>query len=441
MKLTDQRPAMSPIKNPVRNGLIGAQSINWYGVTFNESNSSPDLERIASNMTLHATLPVHSLIKGCVLNTDGMVNYYLKSDDWTKKADGAAADLSGADGNVMIEVPTYYRKVENPSSGVYHHKISIGPLAGFQKINKFYIGAYKSTVNRTGTIKQWSIINTDAEYRGGNNNATLDGTPATQLSKPATTISLASFRTYARNIVADEYKWNVITWKHSMLLYELLFIEYATLNSQKAIVFELTSEGYKQGGLGSGVTTVDSTTWNNFNGYYPLIPCGSSNSLANGSGEVNYTIPNFGHASGAVKVNRYRGVENPFGDIWEWCDGVSVYHGSVTSDFYTCENSQHFVDGADVNYTKRSELPTSSGYLKYATHDNNGIITPKEVGGSSATYFCDYFYTPGLIDAWRAVVRGGAAHLSSRAGFACLHSIYSGSYTFAYFGARLCYIS
>lgn len=427
-------------------GFVGQrQNIkkHWYGVTIDESNSSPDLERIASDMTLHASLPVHSLIKGCLLNADGSVNYYLDSADWTKKADGTAADLSGADGNVMIEVPTFYRKTENPSPGVYNHKISLNYISGFQKIDKFYIGAYKATVNRTGTMKMWSVKNSDAEYRGGNNNAALDAADNTQLGKPATLLSLTSFRSYARNIVPSEYKWNVITWKHSMLLYELFFVEFATLNSQKAVNATLTAEGYKQGGLGNGATTVNSTEWNAFSAYYPLFPCGVTNSLANGTGELDYTVTNLGGVGidRTIKVNRYRGMENPFGDLFEWCDGASVYHGAVTSDFYTAETPEHFADGTDVNYTKRSELPTVAGYLKYAHHDNYGIITPKESAGSSATYFCDYFYTPGLISAWRAVLRGGFAYNGSYAGFACLYSAASGSYTNAYFGARLCRIS
>jgi hypothetical protein len=422
--------------------MFSALPNSWYGVTIDESNSSPDMERIASDMTLHASLPVHEKIKACLLLPNGSVNYYLSPDDWTKKADGTASNLTGADGNVMIEIPTYYRRVENPSAGVYKHKISAYPLAGYQRINKFYVGAFKAAVNRTGTTKLWSVQNTDAEYRGGNNDDTLDGTDATQLGKPATSTSLIDFRSFARNIVSGEYNWNVITWKHSMLLYELFFIEFATLNSQKAVVAELTAEGYKQGGLGNGTTTVASADWSNFNSYYPLVPCGSSNNLGNNSGETDYTINNFGGAGvdEVVKVNRYRGVENPFGDIWEWCDGASVNHGAETSDFYTCETPANFDDGTENNYTKRSELPTSNGYLQYAHHDNYGIITPKVAAGNSVTYFCDYFYTPGLGSGWRAVLRGGSAYHSSYAGFACLYSYFSASNTSAIVGARLCYI-
>src|SRR6056297_3278543 len=339
--------------------ILNHCGIYYYGTVLDESISDPDMERIG-RMSYHASLPSHQT-KACLQNLDGSINYYLNPDDWSKKADGTASNLDGTDGNVMIEVDEYYRKTENLSTGLYLKLLSKNQIDGFQKIDKFYIGAYKAAVNRTGTIKLWSVQNTDAEYRGGNNDDTLDGTDATQLGKPAISISLINSRSYARNIVTDEYKWNVITWKHAILLYELFFIEYATLNSQKAVVTELTVEGYKQGGLGNGTTTVNSTDWGNFNSDYPLVPCGTSNGLGNASGEVDYTINNFGGegVDEVIKVNRYRGVENPFGDIWEWCDGASVNHGAETSDFYTCETPANFDDETENNYTKRSELPTS----------------------------------------------------------------------------------
>jgi len=416
----------------------------WYGVTIDEANASPDLTRIAStagDMALHASLPVHVLMKGCLLNDNGTVNYYLKTDDWTKKADGNASKLDGTDGQVMIEIPKFYHKIDNPSSGVYQHKISLYPCTGFTEIPKFYIGAYKSTVNRTAPIKQWSIVNANAEYRGGNNNAALDGADNTQLGKPATLLSLINFRTYARARNADT-KWNVIPYRQSMLLFDLFIIEYATLNSQKAFNATLTAEGYKQGGLGAGVTTVTSATWNKFNAYYPLIPCGTSNSLANGTGEVNYTIPNFGDASGAVKVNRYRGVENPFGDIWEWCDGASIFNEGAggVSKFYTCDNPANFADGTATNYDHRANLPIANTYPISMWHDDKGILIPKDSGGDAATYWCDYYYTSGLVNAWRALLRGGGANALSAAGFVSLTATNAATSRGANLGARLCYL-
>lgn len=417
----------------------------WYGITINESASSPDVTRIGSDMNqhnstyLHAQLPVHALIRGCLLNDDGTVNYYLKTDDWTKKADGSASNLTGADGQVMVEFPRYYRKVDNPSAGVYQHKISLAALSGFTEVPKFYVGAYKTAIQRS-TLKLASVVNLTADYRGGNNNAAWDGLDKTLLGKPASVISRPNFRTYARNRAAGS-KWNIMPWWYSMLLYELYLIEYATLNSQKAVNGVLTAEGYKQGGLGNGVSTVDVTAWNNFNTYYPLIPCGTSNSLANGSGEVSYTIPNFGHASGAVKVNRYRGVENPFGDIWEWEEG-NIFHEAAggVSKFYSCDNPANFADDTSNNYVLDGNLPVAEGWLKTMGLDHKDRMIPATVGGASNTYYCDYFYTPGLVNAWRGVLRGAYANAGSGAGFAHLHLYYAPSFADAYVGARLCYI-
>ena len=65
----------------------------WYGVQINEALSSPDLTRISGTgyTSLHATLPVHGLMKACLLNDNGTVNYYLDPTDWSKKADGSAS--------------------------------------------------------------------------------------------------------------------------------------------------------------------------------------------------------------------------------------------------------------------------------------------------------------------------------------------------------------
>jgi len=439
---------MGLIVGAYKGTIIGSrrQFTDWYGVEINEANSSPDCARIASNMNLHATLPVQNLMRGCLLADDGTVNYYLKSDDWTKKADGTASNLDGTDGQVMVEVPTYYRKVDNPSTGVYQHKISLSPVAGFTKVNGFFYAAYEAALQRS-TSKLTSVKNLTTDYRGGNNTAAWDAAANTLLGRPATSISLTNYRTYARNRGSN--KWNVTTWRADMLVWELIMIEYATLNSNKSVNGTLTVDGYKQGCLGEGVTTANSTEWNNFSAYNPFIPCGASDNLANASGEVSRVVTNFG-GSGVNRtftIPRYRGIENPFGHIWKWCDGASVYHegSGGASKFYTCDNPANFADGTATNYEHRANLPTASTYLKFMTHDDVVIFIPREGGGASNTYFCDYFYTPGLISAWRAWLRGGDAYNGGAfAGFGCLNASGAAgvaSYPGASIGARLCYLS
>jgi hypothetical protein len=440
----------------IKEFLLGSKfnQNRWYGVRIDESNASFDLARISgdNNMSLHATLDVHNTMRACLQLANGIVNYYLDPTDWTKKLDGSASDLTGADGDVMIEVDTYYRRVDNPLPGIYDHKISRLPLPGWQRVNKFYYAAYEGAVQRS-TKKLASVVNNTADYRGGNNTSAWDAESRTLLGKPVTNISLSGatdgFRKYARNKAAGT-NWNVATWRHSMLIYELFMIEHATLHSQKAVNATLTVDGYKQGGLGAGVTTVNSTEWNNFCSYNPFVNCGASNSLASGTGEVSYTVNDFGGAgvNRTFAVPRYRGIEHPFGHIWEWQDGASVFHEAAggVSKFYTSDNPANFADGTTTNYDYRSELPPSAGvggtYVKTVTHDDKGVIIPLAGGaGSGATsYFCDYYYTPGLVNAWRACLRGGVAADGASAGFVYLSTDSAASRTSALIGSRLVYL-
>ena len=105
----------------------------------------------------------------------------------------------------------------------------------------------------------------------------------------------------------------------------LYYIEFANFNSQLPFNPTLTAEGFKQGGLGDGVTTLVSAKWSAFNGYYPFVPVGATNSLGNKTGVVPYVMPvEYDPIPFTVYTPTYRGVEHPFGHIWKWTDGVKV---------------------------------------------------------------------------------------------------------------------
>jgi len=141
-------------------------------------------------------------------------------------------------------------------------------------------------------------------------------------------------------------------------------------------------------------------------------------------------------------VPRYRGIEHPFGHIFKWQDGCSVFHEAAggASKLYVCDNPASFADGTENNYEHIGNLPTTEGYIKSMNYHSKAGFFPKEVGGSSATYWPDYYYTPGLVNAWRALLRGGAADNGSFAGFGCLRTLHAASYANASFGARLAYL-
>lgn len=417
----------------------------FYGVEFDTSVSAPGCTRIG-RAELHASLPVHSLMRRCLVNDEGVVTHYLNPTDSTKYDTGSNADLSGAEGQVMVEIPDHYVKFE--AEGTKRRvMMSAHSLPGFIKIPKFYVSAYEAAMKRS-TTQLCSVVNTTDDFRGGNNNAEWDGTHKDLHGMPATALSLASFRTAARK--DRNSKWNCNTYFVQKALYWLFVVEYATLNSQAAFTAELTQEGYHQGGLGPGVSNLTSNGWNAMNGYYPFIPCGFTNSLGNQTGVVTFTptaeqIEAYG-SSFTTTVPSYRGIENPFGHIWKWTDGIlaDIEAGDDgKSKVYVCDDPANYASSLTANYRDAGiELPRASGWMKEAAFGANGDILPIVNGGSATTYYCDYFYTslPASGSALRGLLFGGNSSNGTCDGFVSANSYYSPSYTAANIGSRLCYL-
>ena len=413
----------------------------YYGIEWDTTVSNPVPTRIGK-AELHAELPVQSLIRRCVLKTDGTVNYYLNANDSTKRDNGAAANLSGADGQVMVELPECYARFEMDGTK-RRALISTQELPGFHKWNKAYISAYEATVQRS-TNTLMSVVNTGADYRGGGNNADWDGTYRSLLGRPATNISLTNFRAYARQGRSTE--WNCNVYQLHKELWWFFAIEYCNFNSQAEYNAALDSNGYHQGGLGAGVTQI--SDWGGYNGAMPFVPCGTTNSLGNRTGVVTY---NAMKADGttvhyAAPVPSYRGVENPFGHIWKWTDGClcniqSEAAGGV-SMFYVCDNPANFASSISANYDYRGDLPRSNGYVKEVILGEYGEIMPLSIGGGSTTYFCDNFYTdiPGSGSATRGVLFGGCAYDGAYAGFVCASTGHAPADARSTVGSRLCFI-
>ncbi len=413
-----------------------------YGVEFDVTVSSPTCTRIGST-DLHKSLPIQSRMRGCLLDDNGEVVEYLDPTDWT----GNVRD--GSRGQVMVEIPLHYRKCETDGNK-RRVLLSELPLPGYDVVPLMYVSAYEASVQRS-TNKLCSVANDDADYRGGGNLTAYDAQSNTLLGRPATSISRTNFRNYARKRKADSTEWNCMTYDAHKALYWLFVVEYATLNSQATYNSEPTAEGYRQGGLGAGVTTLDSGKWNTFNGYNPFIPCGYTDELGNRTGVVEYTMPTEYNATETkVSVPRYRGIENPFGHIWQWTDGVNVRisatkenGGDDLSQVFVCHDPAKFNDSNYDGYSHVGNEARNEGYIKELIFGEGGEIVPKVcTGAGSTTYICDYHYTniPTSGAVLRGLLFGGDAVSGAGAGFAYAYSLRAPSAAYANFGSRLCFL-
>lgn len=419
----------------------------WYGFSINEANSSPDVTREGMMLWHRADQsPIQNAIKGGCQADNGSWNYFFLPTDWTKKADGTASNRDGSDGQVMNYWPDFYYKVEMnaPSAGIHLFKFSPYPIQGFTKVASHSVSAYEAALDRTD-LKLSSVRNTTTQYRGGTNNAAWDAAANSLLGKPVTNVNRTNFRTYARNRGTG---WNQYGYNDHKWLYWLFVLSYATLNSQKAVNATLDSNGFRQGGLGNGVSNANNTEWNTFCGYNPFIPCGASDSLGNGSGEVNYTVTNFGGAgvNRTFAVPRFLGHENPFGHIWKILDGININIQAADSggesQVFVADNPSAWNDANYTGYTNRGLMHRASGYMNKALAGAGAEFVPSEAGISGSgtgTYYCDYFYTsiPASGTSLRMLFVGGHAHYGALDGFAYSLSSNAPSYAAANVGSRL----
>lgn len=423
------------------NDIPNAESFYSYGVSWQTGSLNATLARIG-NLDLHRSLPIQNKMRGCTLADNGTVNHYFK-DDWSANEDGTPIKKDGSDGMVMIEIPEFYVKCQS-KNGIDSMSISEYALDGYTLVKKQYVSAYEATVDRTksDTLKLASVVNTTANFRGGNNNAERDEAENTQLGMPLTSTTRANFRKYARNRAAGT-KWNMLDFFATNTIWLLYTIEYASWNSQLAFNAALTNDGFKQGGLGNGVTNINGTDWNTFNNYYPIIPCGTSDALGNKTGEVEYTLPSTFKQDNVVKVKvpRYRGIENPFGHLWKNVDGVifdikSDADGG-TSTIYLAKTEADYGDTVTEGFSELGQLPRETGYI---SNTYLGTFIPSEaIGASSTTGRCDNFETIITSSSLRTLFYGGAANNGATAGLGSCDSYTAVGTSYADCGSRLVY--
>lgn len=412
----------------------GLEDIYSYGVEWDSTVADPTLTRIG-NPLLHKSLPIQSQYKGCVAN-GAEINYYLNPNDWSQKADGTPSVLDGTDGTVRVHIPKFYGKsgVEGTKRWVRMSTIKIDNT--WIEIPEMLVDAYRSTVDTTvsATPKAVSVVNTTAQFRGGGNrtaNDTYLDTDAfrSDLGKPRTNISRANMRTYATNAGSEMLCYGYYKW----IFYWAWVVEYATLNSQKAYTADLTAEGYHQGGLGDGVTTWNGD-WSTYNGYCPLTPCGYCNDIGNFTGVKDLVIPetvineSTTVASKTFKVPRWRGFDNPFGDIWTNLDGIILERTAANqpSSVYATTDPTAFGDNntAKGKMTVAGTEIASDGWIKDYDLGETGEIIPSVVGGSVTTYMCDYHYCNASSTALRTLIVGGLASHGGAAGLGSFYSSY-----------------
>ena len=411
--------------------IEGTQPEDWYGVSWSETSSNPDCTRIG-NMDMHRSLPIQSMMKPFDITNikDTIPEIILPIDDQFQKTSYANANnnqrsiVSTDSDNIMIRIPEFWYTDEYvPKSNTHNLKICPHAKPGWYHHKEAYVSAYELCETSPSSGKVCSakgliplVGRTREVLRKAVRGSGFDG----------------------------EAKWNLYTYEEHRAICHLFLVEYATRNSQKAVNTELTPEGFRQGGLGSGCTTGTATingaqTWS-------FIPTGSSDSLGSGSGEVTVTIQqtdSSGSNTSTItrKCNRYRGIENPFGHIWKHTDDVISVYGNGYRTWYKSVKPNQFATNKNTSYKPFcASTMVSSGYkTEIKATPTCDFFAISVSGGSETTYWCDYNWD-NTDTSEHCLLIGSRSGDGGRAGLFALHSDNSVGYSYATIGSRLTYL-
>ena len=407
------------------------EEFDWYGVSWSETSSNPDCTRIG-NMDMHRSLPIQSMMKPFDITNikDTVPEIILPIDDQFQKTSYANANnnqwsiVSTDSDNIMIRIPEFWYTDEYvPKSNTHNLKICPHAKPGWYHHKEAYVSAYELCETSPSSGKVCSakgliplVGRTREALRKAVRGSGFDG----------------------------EAKWNLYTYEEHRAICHLFLVEYATRNSQKAVNTELTPEGFRQGGLGSGCTTGTATingaqTWS-------FIPTGSSDSLGSGSGEVTVTIQqtdSSGSNTSTItrKCNRYRGIENPFGHIWKHTDDVISVYGNGYRTWYKSVKPNQFATNKNTSYKPFcASTMVSSGYkTEIKATPTCDFFAISVSGGSETTYWCDYNWD-NTDTSEHCLLIGGDSDNGGGAGLFALLSHNGVGHSGADIGSRLTYL-
>lgn len=238
---------------------------------------------------------------------------------------------------VFVKIPEFYYKIERVGS-IFRYYVADGPVDGLSLhpgSGDNYLGRYEAGEASSGTM---GLIL--ASYSG---------------TTPSVSKTRSTFRDYARNMASGFQLRDIAAW----CAYDLLYlVEYADFNSQEKI--------------GPGI--VNATA---------VHKTGETDAMVYHTGRAN---------SGDNAAVQYRGIENPWGNVSEFIDGINI----LTQVAYICTEPESYADDTTDNYKSSGFTTPDSGFIKELGFSSGfpwALLPDTTGGGSSTTYIPDFVYS------------------------------------------------
>lgn len=318
------------------------------------------------------------------------LNYTVGTSEITSDFDNCypwsdIKEVTDSYGNVFIRIPKFYCKVTRNEDGTYKYQISGTKYKGFSTL----------FVDGKGNEIDYILI--------GKYEASGDSTRAYSKSGKPILVNRtrAQFRTACKENGAGYQQYDFLI---DAIIKELWLVEMKTTNSQSVM---------------AGYTALDNTA---------ALQTGTTDTVLTPSGSpVSNTDGK--HAC------KYRGIENPFGNVWKWCDGINF----DTEKIYICENPEYYADDKyDAPYIYMGDRIMSDGWIKEVTPfaKNPLLGYTIAIGGGSTMYYSDYCY---VNNTGTALLCGGRWSYGLIAGLWLLDGSETETHIEVGISGRLCY--
>ena len=309
----------------------------------------------------------------------GMEEYNVDVQAGAVGAKKGDSRFSRSNNAVMVKIPEFYYKIEK-SGSIFRYYVADGPVDGL-------------------SLHPGSGDNYMARYEG---HITYDsGTGKFGLgSASGMTILTSNTRSDFRNKAKDNGPGSQLRDIAAWCAYDLLYlVEYADFNSQEKI--------------GPGIV---------------------NDTAAHKTGETDAMVYHTGRAnSGDNAAVQYRGIENPWGNVFEWIDGINVNNRVP----YICTEPESYADDTTSNYTSSGITLPNSGWIKglgFSSVFPWALLPDTTGGGSATTYIPDYINSSA---GWSVVDVSGCYTNASIAGLFFFDASQSSGISSQYIGARL----
>ena len=353
---------------------------NTLGIEIDYDNKTCTRLVGAANKTMGTDFNSFSMYGGrrrCNVSDDGTINAFYGEEGYTE---------DGSNGQVMIYQPKfYYKRIIRTAD-----ELAKGKVIRHEAL-------IISATEQPG-FKLAPVFNGDLDY------ILLPAYDAAVVDNKLTSIAGVKPKNYITRDQAEAAAnargtgWHIMNMAAESANQMLEMVEFGTMNGQAAIE--------------EGITYIP--TGSNGNG---MFITGSTASLGNGTGHAETTVMDVdgtrtNQTENGKRAITYRGMENPWGNLWSMIGGVTV-NGNGTEGggkVYICK---------DFNYSGNNygevgfNLPTQYGWINamgYGSDDYDWVYLPIECSSSANSYapVGDYLWTVGGLNGTMIMATGGS---------------------------------